>query len=421
MRLPPLLAAAVLTPAALLATAPATAATPADVALVPGPVSTVVSVSPDVFHDAATSTFYLFTTGSGTGGPPTPGAPSVGVYSSSDGATWSAVPGASTPSGPFSDPSVISMGDGTYRMYLTAKSGTAPGCTGKQLRYATSPDLIRWTMQPGILVEDIGCGVPQVVAAAGGFRLYYVSFDSTAPRKGECSPDASHGVYMRESADGLAWSAASSRLAPTDMVDPSVVQLRDGSWLMLTADFSQCPTPGFAQRLYAGTSPDGVTWDFGDVTPLYAAPASQGAFDPDAVVLPDGSVRAWWSQGTSPDTAKVTSGTVTVAPTPDPDPDPGPDPEPVVPAAPGKPTAAWKAKSLRVTWTYPVGAPAPESYAVQVRASGSWSTVATAPGDRRAASVVRTRLPKSAFSVRVVAIIADASAASPARKVPKAR
>lgn len=396
---------------------PAGAAAPADVTLVADSVSSVVSVSPDVFYDEASATFYLFTTGSGMGGPPTPGSPSIGIYSSSDGATWSAVPGTSTPSGPFSDPSVISMGDGTYRMYLTAKSGTAPGCRGKQLRFATSPDLVRWTMQPGILVDDIGCGVPQVVATAGGYRLYYVSFGSVTPRKGECSPDASHGVYMRESVDGLTWGASSSRLAPTDMVDPSVVQLRDGSWLMLTADFSQCPTPGFAQRLYAGTSPDGVTWDFGNADAVYAAPSPQGAFDPVVLAMPDGSVRAWWAQGTSPENAKVAAGTVTIASTPDPD----PEPEPVVPASPAQPTAAWTKKSLKVTWAYPVGAPAPESFAVQVKKSGTWATVATTAGDRAAVSVARAKLPKTAFSIRVVATIGDQVAASPTARVPQRR
>jgi hypothetical protein len=413
MRTPTMLIAAVLAASSLGVASAASALVPADVTLTAGPVSTVVSVSPDIFYDAASATYFLFTTGPGTGAPPTPGAPSIGIYSSKDGASWSPVPGASTPSGAFSDPSVIAMGKDTYRMYVTSKSGTAPGCTGKQLRYATSTDLRNWTMQPQILVDDIGCGVPQVVAGPEGYRLYYVSFGASVPRKGECSPDPSHGVYMRESKDGLVWSAVSPRIAPTDMVDPSVVQLPDGSWLMLTADFSQCPTPGFSQKLYVGTSSDGLTWDFGNADPLYAADAGQGAFDPDAVVLPDGSVRAWWSQGTSAEAARVTVGDVTVTPTP--------DPEPVVPVPPTKPKATWTSKALKVAWTYAVGAAAPESFAVQVRTTGSWATVATVAGDRAATSVSRAKLPKSAFSVRVVAIIGDEEAASPSTKVAKAR
>ena len=217
------------------------------------------------------------------------------------------------------------------------------------------------------------------------------------------------------SPDGLDWTPREGILTPKDFVDPSVVQLPNGSWLMLTADFppTQPPPPGFLQKLYAGTSSDGFTWEFDAATPLYNGPTGQGAFDPDAVVLPDGSIRAWWAQGTSPETAVVASGAVTVAVSP--------DPEPVVPVPPTKPKATWTSKALKVAWTYAVGAAAPESFAVQVRTTGSWATVATVAGDRAATSVSRAKLPKSAFSVRVVAIIGDEEAASPSTKVAKAR
>jgi hypothetical protein len=391
-----MLIAAVLAASSLGVASAASALVPADVTLTAGPVSTVVSVSPDVFYDAASSTYYLYTTGM-----------RIGVYSSKDGTTWAEVPGASTPSPAF-DPSVIAMPDGTYRMYFMSKSGTASGCRGKQLKYATSTDLVRWTAQSPVLLADIGCGVPNVVRASDSdYRLYYVRGGS----------GIEHGTYMATSPDGLTWTPRDGILTPKDFVDPSVVQLPNGSWLMLTADFppTQPPPPGFLQKLYVGTSSDGFTWDFDAATPLYNGPSGQGAFDPDAVVLPDGSIRAWWAQGTSPDTAVVASGTVTVAVSPD------PDPEPVIPVPPTKPKATWTSKALKVAWTYAVGAAAPESFAVQVRTSGPWSTVATVAGDRAATSVSRAKLPKSAFSVRVVAIIGDEQAASPPTKVAKAR
>jgi len=380
---------------------PAGAAAPADVTLVADSVSSVVSVSPDVFYDEASATFYLFTTGM-----------RIGVHTSRDGQTWTEVSGARTPSPAF-DPSVIAMPDGSYRMYYTFHSGSTPGspCSGKQLRYATSTNLVDWTARSDVLLSDLGCGVPNVVRAGeADYRLYYV-------RGGE---GVAHGTYMATSPDGLAWTPRAGILTPSDMVDPSVAQLADGSWLMLTADFPASKSSGpFFQKLYAATSSDGFTWDFGSAAPIYVAPTSQGAFDPDAVVLPDGSVRAWWAQGTSPENAKVAAGTVTVAPTPDPDPDP--DPEPVVPASPAQPTAAWTKKSLKVTWAYPVGAPAPESFAVQVKKSGTWATVATTAGDRAAVSVARAKLPKTAFSIRVVATIGDQVAASPTARVPQRR
>ena len=393
MRVPPMIAAALLLATPLVAAPSAMALVPSDVELAPGPVSSVVRVSPDVFYEATSSTYYLYTTGM-----------RVGVYSSKDGTTWAEVPGASTPNPAF-DPSVISMPDGSYRMYFTSPGSGGPGqpCSGKQLKYATSTDLVRWTAKPDVLLNDLGCGVPNVVRAGDrDFRLYYV--------RGGAGRE--HGTYMATSTDGLTWTPTDTLLTPKDMVDPSVVKLADGSWLMFTADFPAGKSAGpFFQKLYVGTSDDGVEWDFGDSTPLYAGPPGEGAFDPDAVVLPDGSVRAWWAQGTSPDTARVAAGTVTVSV----------DPEPVVPVPPAKPKATWTSKSLKVTWVYASGAPAPESFQVQVRTTGSWSTVATVAGDRAAASIARTKLPKSAFSVRVVAVVGDASAASPVTKVAKPR
>ena len=393
MRVPPMIAAALLLAAPLVAAPSAMALVPADVELTAGPVSSVVSVSPDVFYDSASSTYYLYTTGM-----------RVGVYTSTDGESWTLVPGASTPSPAF-DPSVISMPDGSYRMYFTSPGSGGPGqaCSGKQLKYATSTDLVRWTAMPDVLLADLGCGVPNVVRAGDrDYRLYYV--------RGGAGRE--HGTYMATSTDGLTWTPTDTLLTPKDMVDPSVVKLDDGSWLMFTADFPAGKSAGpFFQKLYVGTSDDGVEWDFGDSTPLYTGPTGQGAFDPDAVVLPDGSVRAWWAQGTSPDTARVAAGTVTVSV----------EPEPVVPVPPAKPTATWTSKSLKVSWVYASGAPAPESFEVQVRTTGSWSTVATVSGERAATSVSRAKLPKSAFSVRVVAVVGEASAASPVTKVAKPR
>jgi len=391
-----MLIAAVLATSSLGVASAASALVPADVTLTAGPVSTVVSVSPDVFYDAASATYYLYTTGM-----------RIGVYSSKDGTTWAEVPGASTPSPAF-DPSVIAMPDGTYRMYFMSRSGMGPqACSGKQLKYATSTDLVRWTAQSPVLLDDLGCGVPNVVRASDtDYRLYYVRGGS----------GIEHGTYMATSPDGLTWTPRAGILTPKDFVDPSVVQLPNGSWLMLAADFPPSKSSGpFLQKLYAGTSSDGFAWDFDAATPLYNGPTGQGAFDPDAVVLPDGSIRAWWAQGTSPDTAVVASGAVTVAVSP------GPDPEPVVPVPPTKPKATWTSKALKVAWTYAVGAAAPESFAVQVRTSGPWSTVATVAGDRAATSVSRAKLPKSAFSVRVVAVIDDASATSSTTRATRPR
>jgi len=394
-RFPAVAAAALVLPLALTVT-PAQALVPADVSLVAGSTSTVVSVSPDVYYDASTSTYYLYTTGM-----------RIGVYSSADGEAWSEVPGAVTPTGPYFDPSVVKMPDGTYRMYYVYRAGMGPQpCSGKQLKYATSTDLIRWTAQSPVLLDDLGCGVPNVVYTGTEYRLYYV--------RGGVGIE--HGTYMATSPDGLTWTTRSELLTPKDFVDPSVVRLTDGSWLMFTADFPSSKSSGpFFQKLYVGTSPDGITWDFDADAPVYTAPTGQGAFDPDAVMLPDGSVRAWWAQGSSADNAQVTAGRVTVTPSPGPDPDP-------VPVAPSKPTVKVGKAGIAVTWTYAAGASAPDGFIVQVKAGSTWKEVART--ERTSSSVTWAKVGAKkgmSFGVRVVAVIADASATSSTTRATRPR
>lgn len=388
-RFPAVAAAALVLPLALTVT-PAQALVPADVSLVAASTSSVVSVSPDVYYDASTSTYYLYTTGM-----------RIGVYSSADGEAWSEVPGAVTPTGPYFDPSVVKMPDGTYRMYYVYRAGMGPQpCSGKQLKYATSTDLIRWTAQSPVLLDDLGCGVPNVVYTGTEYRLYYV--------RGGVGIE--HGTYMATSPDGLTWTPTDKLLTPKDFVDPSVVRLTDGSWLMFTADFSptQPPPPGFVQRLYVGTSQDGITWDFDADAPVYSAPAGQGAFDPDAVVLPDGSVRAWWAQGSSADNARVTWGRVTVT-------------EPL-PAKPGKPKVVTAKTGIKVTWTYPVGVPAPDGFLVQVQGGSGWTDVAEVTAASASLTWVKVGVKKGAtFRVRVVARIGAAYMQSDSTKATRPR
>ena len=393
MRAPSMLIAAALAASSLGVASAASALVPADVTMTAGPISSVVSVSPDVYYDEGSGTYYLFTTGM-----------RIGVYSSEDGSTWTEVPGASTPVGPYFDPSVVAMPDGSYRMYYVYRGGMgSQPCSGKQLKYATSRDLIRWEAQSPVLLDDLGCGVPNVVRAEDEYRLYYV-------RGG---PGVEHGTYMATSPDGLTWTPRDGMLTPKDFVDPSVVKLADGSWLMFTADFppTQPPPPGFVQKLYVGTSVDGSKWIFDADAPLYTAPSGQGAFDPDAVVLPDGSVRAWWAQGTSAEAARVTVGEVTVTPSPDPEPVP-----------PTKPTVTTGKPGIAVSWTYAVGAPAPDAFVIQVKSGTAWKDVARTEGTTASVTWAKVGAKKGkAFSVRVLAVIGDASAVSPSTRATRPR
>lgn len=352
-------------------------------------VSTVTSVSPDVLYVAnGAGTYYLFTTGMG-----------IGVYTSSDGVSWSQVTGASTPQGPYADPSVVQMADGSYRMYLAERAGGTQPCSGKKLRYATSTDLVTWALQPGVLLEDLGCGVPDVVRDGNSFYLYYVRGGVGVP----------HGIYVATSPDGLAWTPNPTIRTPEDRVDPSVVKLADGTWLMMTSDMPSGKDPQpFFQKLYVATSTDGVTWDFGQGTPVYA-PAGVNAFDPNLNVMPDGALKAWYARGVSAETAVVALGALAQA-------------TPL--AAPGKPTVAFAGSKATISWTYPVGSADPDGFRVEVKKAAAWVKVKQVGASVRSITTTRATLGAKAgakVSVRVVALRGTETTLSPATtvKVPR--
>lgn len=356
-------------------------------------VSSIVSVSPEVLvvsQGAGSGTYYLFTTGAG-----------IGVYVSADGVNWKPVPGASTPRGAFADPSVIQMADGSYRMYLSEMSPGPTPCSGKRLRYATSSDLVTWSLQPGVLLDDLGCGVPDVVRDGESYHLYYV-------RGG---PGVPHGIYLATSVDGLTWTPDAVIRTPRDRVDPSVAKVGDGRWLMMTSDMPGADSsPEFRQKLFVATSTDGVTWDFGSDQPVYAPPGV-GAFDPNLNVMPDGTWKVWYARGSDASSAVVAIGILSQE-------SPGPL------EAPSKPNVTFANARVAVAWAYPAGAPAPEAFAVEVRKGTAWTAVKRLGGDATSATLSQAALGAkrgAKLTVRVVALRGDERAESLATsvKVPR--
>lgn len=254
------------------------------------PANSPKGVSPEVYYDAPTSTYYLLTTNM----PPT-------QYRSSDGVNWTPV-GNTLPMG--IDWSIVQEGPSSYRLYYAEMVPTAPGaqpakpCTpgSKQLRYATSSDLITWTTQPGVLLPDVGCGVPHVMKTANG--QYFLYFNKQ---------DTQHGVRVATSSDGLNWNERPGIIANTeDLVDPAPIQMPDGSYIMIASTLGQRSF----QELQILGSTDAINWKLRPQK-LYSANGAS-VLDPSVEYI-NGNLRVWYgyAPGGDHNNSRIAVGTVT--------------------------------------------------------------------------------------------------------------
>lgn len=264
----------------------------------PPPPGAPTGVSPEAFYDAATGTYYLLTTAQ----------PRSVQYTSRDGSTWTPTSTALPDRG--MDWSIVQEGPSSYRLYFAEMAPMAPGsgptpqCApgSKVLKYATSTDLQTWTVQPGTLLDDVGCGVPHVMKTASG--RYYLYFNKAVPQE---------GVWISTSADGLSWSSPTGPINGDDqLVDPAPLELPDGTFVMVASTRGN-PMKGELQHLQLLASSDAMTW-VKRTKPLYA-PSGAGAFDP-SIELVDGKLRVWfgYSPGGSYEAAAITDGVLTLGP-----------------------------------------------------------------------------------------------------------
>ena len=243
-------------------------------------------VSPDVYFDDTTGTYYLYTTSM-----------PAGVYTSTDGTNWSPVAGATMPGG--FDWSVVKMGPASYRLYYSSINPNQPqtvNCTKqrKEFKYATSTDLVHWTAQPGVLLDDIGCGVPHVLRKADGSYLLYWNTITTK-----------HGIHIATSPDGLTWTKLPGIIQDDpELVDPAPLQMPDGTFLMVS---STSGGPGQAQQLRILSSTDGITWSLRDKA-LYA-PSGISVLDPSLKLIGD-QLRVWfgYAPGMDHNNSQIASG-----------------------------------------------------------------------------------------------------------------
>ncbi len=200
------------------------------------------------------------------------------AYRSSDGLSFTQVSGR-LPGG--NDPAVVPLPDGRYRMYYTVCNPCSGADSGKEIRSAVSSDGLDWTPEAGTRLvmgtSRVG-GVPDaVVLPDGRVRIYYLpSLDNER-------------IDSATSSDGLSFTPDPGDRLTGGYVDPAVVRLPDGSWLMLVSR-----TPREQQRLFLARSADGLAWTV-DPKPVLDPAGRANALDPTLLPLPDGSFRVYYS------------------------------------------------------------------------------------------------------------------------------
>ena len=236
---------------------------------------------------------------------------------SDDGLSFQKESGVRIPSGSLgspeaiaSDPALIMLPDGRFRMYYKgATGGGGPGQSVHVILSAVSMDRLTFEKE-GIRIDsqktaDRGwASVPEaIVLPDGRVRIYYVS-------DGE---DVGHGIVSAISEDGLNFAREGPVL--TGFVDPAIVSLANGSYLMLAVAFPLGPSGRLtdaAPGIYSFTSQDGI--NFKDRNLVLAG---EGNIDPAIVDLGDGAYRVYyWNAMDKPSVIKSISGKLTTVPAP---------------------------------------------------------------------------------------------------------
>ncbi|MDP3879971.1 MAG: hypothetical protein Q8Q07_06690, partial [Dehalococcoidales bacterium] len=224
---------------------------------------------------------------------------------SADGLTFEKEPGVrvvpGSPGGPemiVNDPTVISLKDGQVRMYYKgATGGGGPDQSDNTVYSAVSKDGLSFEKE-GIRIDphqtpDRGwASVPEaIVLPDGRVRLYYVS-DGL---------DVKHGIVSAISEDGLEFTREGPVLP--GFVDPSVIRLPDGTYLMLAIAFPQSGAP---PGIYSFTSTDGLNFDNRDLVLT-----GENNIDPAIIASGGGTYRVYyWNITDQPPVIRSISGTL---------------------------------------------------------------------------------------------------------------
>ena len=219
---------------------------------------------------------------------------------SDDGTTFQKEAGTRVPGG--NDATMVTSKDGKIRLYYKVASGPGgPGQAVHTIHSAISSDGLNFVME-GMRIDsqqtpDRGwASVPDAVMLPDGrVRIYYVS-DGL---------DVKHGIVSAVSEDGLNFTREGPVL--TGFVDPSVMRLSDGSYLMLAVALPAAPggkTTEAPPGIYSFTSKDGTTFEDRQVVLN-----GENHIDPAIIEIDDGTFKVYyWDVNDNPSAIKSLTG-----------------------------------------------------------------------------------------------------------------
>lgn len=200
----------------------------------------------------------------------------IEAFTSRDGLTFRARSGRMPLGG---HPTVVPIDRGLLRMYYSTESSFP--VERARLQSAVSRDGLHWFLEGGIRFRDIGFAVMDVVPLPDGrWRLYFNDRRFRGP---------SRIVSARSSTRGLRFIRERGIRLPAPYVDPAVVRLDSGRWLMAVSTIER----GRRQEIFLAESADGLDWNV-DRTPLVSVDGAN-VFDPTLLRLGHDRYRLYYS------------------------------------------------------------------------------------------------------------------------------
>jgi predicted GH43/DUF377 family glycosyl hydrolase len=212
---------------------------------------------------------------------------------SQDGIDWIKEPGVRVDyGGPYDTyeaftPDIVALQNGTLRMYYTGSI-----LNHYLILSAVSDDGITWVKEGGIRINYNatypGPSIPKVLRLPNGdYRMYYHAYNT---------PKIKTEILSAYSIDGLNWIHEGIRLEGSGILDPlgalgpDVIELPDGSLRMFYTG-----TDGTHIHILSATSTDGLSWQKENKVLIKYGGIydSVAATEPDVFIFPNGTVRMY--------------------------------------------------------------------------------------------------------------------------------